>query len=369
MRVQPGGILAGPFNGSGAKFLIHGVRKPMMLNPSPYATSTSNEEDFGGLNISMLNLIFQKQITTISSIPPQYRLHFSRTLKTSLDKVLVNPCDLKSWLQLLLLPIFTLNLYFPKTSREERSGNRKRLQTTAINKALNTWREPNGCSILIQKLLEAQIEAQRSREQRTRKKPKTNVEACRKKLRFGKYTSSIIILSSNGVALHNEDTLHELQQKHPYAPPPIIPPDNIECSPVSVDSKAVFAAIKGFPKGTSCGRDGLRAQHLLDALSGSAAAVSEELLTSIAGVVNLWLSGRCPTALGEYIVSAPLTPLLKPDGGLRPIAVGTVWRRLCSKLAASFVCKEMESYLGNHQFGVGISCGGESILHAARYTE
>nr|GEY63657.1 hypothetical protein [Tanacetum cinerariifolium] len=35
--------------------------------------------------------------------------------------------------------------------------------------------------------------------------------------------------------------------------------------------------------------------------------------------------------LGEYIASAPLTPLVKHGGGIRPIAMGTVWRRLVSK--------------------------------------
>lgn len=69
--------------------------------------------------------------------------------------------------------------------------------------------------------------------------------------------------------------------------------------------------------------------------------------------------------LGEFVASAPLTPLLKPGGGLRPIAVGTIWRRLCSKLVVSSVCKDMTTYLGNHQFGVGIPGGGEGILHAA----
>lgn len=49
---------------------------------------------------------------------------------------------------------------------------------------------------------------------------------------------------------------------------------------------------------------------------------------------------------------------------LRSIVVGTIWRRLCSKLAVTSVNKEMTVYLGNHQFGVGIPCGAEGILHS-----
>nr|GEW74104.1 hypothetical protein [Tanacetum cinerariifolium] len=76
----------------------------------------------------------------------------------------------------------------------------------------------------------------------------------------------------------------------------------------------VFDMIKSFSRGTSCGRDGLRAQHLMDCLSGAAVAISDQLVSSI-------------TQLG---------------GGIRPIVVGAVWRRLVSK----------------------VSGGGEAILHA-----
>ncbi|XP_026416496.1 uncharacterized protein LOC113311927 [Papaver somniferum] len=75
--------------------------------------------------------------------------------------------------------------------------------------------------------------------------------------------------------------------------------------------------------------------------------------------------GACPSILGDYVASAPLTPLLKPDGGVRPIAVGIFWRRLCSKLATTSVCKNILPYLRTYQHGVGVPCGGEAILHAA----
>ncbi|KAK2402907.1 hypothetical protein QL285_052393 [Trifolium repens] len=118
-------------------------------------------------------------------------------------------------------------------------------------------------------------------------------------------------------------------------------------------------------KGTSCGRDGLRAQHLLDALCGEGSAVARDLLDAITPVVNLWLGGRCPKRLSEFVASAPLTPLLKPDGGIRPIAVGTIWRRLVSKVAMKGVGKDVAKYLNDFQFGVGISGGAEAILHSA----
>ncbi|GJT31717.1 hypothetical protein Tco_0922136 [Tanacetum coccineum] len=115
---------------------------------------------------------------------------------------------------------------------------------------------------------------------------------------------------------------------------------------------------------TSCGRDGLRTQHLMDCLSGAAVAILDELVSSITQVVILFLDGKCPKRLGEYIASAPLTPLVKPGGGTRPIDVGTVWRSLVSKVSVIMVVYSLDGYLDDLQFGVGVSGGGEAILHA-----
>ncbi|GKD29043.1 hypothetical protein Tco_1239821 [Tanacetum coccineum] len=128
---------------------------------------------------------------------------------------------------------------------------------------------------------------------------------------------------------------------------------------------SVFVCIKSLPKGTSCGRDGLRAQHILDALCGEGSATVTDLLKAIMAVVNLWLARRCPPILAEFVASAPLMSLLKPDNGIRPIAVGTIWRRLVSKVAMKGVGKEMLKYLSDFQFGVGVSGGAEAILHSA----
>ncbi|GJX35278.1 hypothetical protein Tco_0246835 [Tanacetum coccineum] len=102
----------------------------------------------------------------------------------------------------------------------------------------------------------------------------------------------------------------------------------------------------------------------MDCLSGAAIAISDELISSITQVVNLFLNGNCPKILGEYIVSAPLTPLVKPGGGIRLIVVGTVWRPLVSKVSVILIGHSLDGYLDDLQFGVGVSGGGDAILHA-----
>ncbi|GJS12033.1 putative reverse transcriptase domain-containing protein [Tanacetum coccineum] len=115
-----------------------------------------------------------------------------------------------------------------------------------------------------------------------------------------------------------------------------MPSNTFSEPPLIAEIDCVLGCIKSFIKGTSCGRDGLRAQHILDALCGE---------------------GEVSAYLAEFVASAPLTPLLKPDNGIRPIAVGTIWRRLVSKVAMKGVGKEMSKYLGDFQFGVGVQQG------------
>ncbi|GJR92404.1 putative reverse transcriptase domain-containing protein [Tanacetum coccineum] len=144
-----------------------------------------------------------------------------------------------------------------------------------------------------------------------------------------------------------------------------MPSNTFSKPPLIAEIDSVFGCIKLFPKGISCGRDGLRAQHILDALCGEGSATATDLLKDITSVINLWLVGWCPPILAEFVASAPPTPLLKLDNGIRPIAVGTIWRRLVSKVAMKGVGKEMSKYLSDFQFGVRVSGGAKAVLHSA----
>ncbi|CAL1398638.1 unnamed protein product [Linum trigynum] len=114
--------------------------------------------------------------------------------------------------------------------------------------------------------------------------------------------------------------------------------------------------IRSFPRGTSCGRGGFQAQHFMDCLGDVVVAILDYLHVSITLVVNLFLEGRCPQPLGEYIASASLTPLVKP--GVVSVAVDIVWRRLVSKVGACLVAPTLSGYFDGLQFEVGIYGGG-----------
>ncbi|GKC99133.1 hypothetical protein Tco_1169408 [Tanacetum coccineum] len=145
-----------------------------------------------------------------------------------------------------------------------------------------------------------------------------NIKQCKRKICDGHYTAAVRVLSSFGVAPYNDATLEDLKTKHPFKPPPSLPHISIDHHHLVASPFVVLDKIKSFPRGT----------------------------------------------LGEYIASAPLIPLVKTGGGIRPIAVGTVWRRLVSKVSAIMIVHSLDGYLDSLQFGVGAAGGNEAILHS-----
>jgi len=317
----------------------------------------------------LLDRVFSLPITTVKSIPQSCRMAFAQALRGALDRVIAMPESVEAWVRLLLLPRCTLRVFRPSSRQESRSGNRKSMQCLSIQRSLIAWGDREGFNDLILSLL-AQPPQRTSHNDRPTAKIDSsvscpNVKACLRKVMDGHFTAAVKVLCSSGVAPFGKDTLKVLVAKHPTVPPPTLPETLLSEPSLVTDAENVSSCIKSFPKGTSCGRDGLRAQHLLDAFCGDGSVIADGLLKAITTMVNLCLKGRCPKVLAEFIASAPLTPLLKPDNGIRPIAVGAIWRRLVSKVAMRGVRKDMAKYLGDFQYGVGISNGAEAVLHSA----
>ncbi|GKE26038.1 hypothetical protein Tco_1441422, partial [Tanacetum coccineum] len=101
---------------------------------------------------------------------------------------------------------------------------------------------------------------------------------CLRKVVDEYFTVAVKVLFSSGVAPYCDDTIKSLEAKHPYKLPPSMPSITFSEHPLIAEIDSVFGCIKLFSKGTSCGRDGLRAQHILDALCGEGSATATDLL-------------------------------------------------------------------------------------------
>ncbi|GJV87778.1 reverse transcriptase domain-containing protein [Tanacetum coccineum] len=168
-----------------------------------------------------------------------------------------------------------------------------------------------------------------------------NVKQCKRKIYDGQYTTAVRVLSSSGVAPYNDATLKELKAKHPLKPASFLPHIPINYHQLTSSPVVVLDMIKSFSHGTSYGRD----------------------------VVNLFLDGKCPKMLGEYIASALLTLLVKPEVFCPNCFVGyhCLPGRLVSKVNATMIGHSLDGYLNDMQFSVRVSGGGEAILHAVNH--
>jgi len=119
--------------------------------------------------------------------------------------------------------------------------------------------------------------------------------------------------------------------------------------------EAVKAAIQSLPSGSSAGPDGLRPHGLKDLITGI--ICEHQLLLAITDLLNIILEGKTPISVRRVLFGAKLLALTKKNGGVRPIAVGYLWRRLAAKVACRYVNEAMASLLASRQVGFGIPGG------------
>ena len=161
------------------------------------------------------------------------------------------------------------------------------------------------------------------------------------------------------------DNYAALKLKHPLRETSTVPdPTDIDC--FSTSEFVVHKALMSFPNGFSAGLDGISPQILKNLTAKSNGQTGLNLLRALTNLVNVILEGKVPFEHRPYFFGAKLIALEKPDGGLRPIAVGTTFRRLSAKGAGYHVFESRQVRYGNQQVGVGTKRGAELASHVFR---
>ena len=123
---------------------------------------------------------------------------------------------------------------------------------------------------------------------------------------------------------------------------------------------------QGFEKlatGLSTGPSALRIQHILEALSPAPRA---PVLEQITALTNALAQVSAPPEVAPVLAGAGLMALAKPKGGVRPIAVGEVLRRIVGKCLCGQVKQSALSYFPPLQLGVACPLGTDSAVHTSR---
>ena len=123
-----------------------------------------------------------------------------------------------------------------------------------------------------------------------------------------------------------------------------------------------MVALKSFRPSSAGGSDG--PQPVL--VAPQIAEAGRRLLKAIANLYSTLLRGNIPQHAHDLLFTANLTALRKKYGGIRPIAVGNVFRRLASKIEEKRVIPKLRRQLPPVQLDIGVSDGCETAPHAVR---
>ena len=187
------------------------------------------------------------------------------------------------------------------------------------------------------------------------------------KLIEGDVSAAVRVVASDDTIIHpTSEVMDALCLLHPPIPSDFRPPPPLFDDPPTTYPNEVLAALRSFPPSSSAGLDGLRLGHLKDLTSSITFEAGRKLLNSLSNICNILLSGNLPIYARELIFAANLTALRKKDGGICPIAVGNVFRRLASKIIFCRVVNDLSNELRPIQLDVGVRNECEGVVHSIR---
>ena len=289
--------------------------------------------------------------TIIKRIPKAARISAADCLSKLIDKAISEP-SADAWERFLSFAFVAFRAP-DKTARDQR--------VTAA-------------STIKKQIVDFEAGVTQSPDQRTypRKAPLGDAIALRvrSKCADGDIKAALRALTSKENFVHpSRDIVNKLKDKHPPAPPDeaLPPPPQVNGTlPLQVTAEQVRSSIESMPTGSSAGLDGMRPLHLRQLISADAAEPGRRLLSSLTTLTNMALEGKIPECARDAFFGAALCALRKKDGGLRPIAVGSVYRRLPCRIAAHHAASLLAPDFRPVQLGVGTRLGCEAAVHAAR---
>ena len=302
--------------------------------------------------------------STLHHVPKGARDDWADLLTGTLSTIVENPSNVDKWGKLFLWPRCVLT----NPSRGDRLGWRELL--TIVRQRIRRWH--SGDVVGLWEEAVASVSAKPNRGSRSRRETKaealqaSNVRRAKLATQAGRYRKAIQALTSEGLAPPSESSLEEMLAKHPQSPPPPHPSTSSLPS-ISVPIRCVSRALQSFPADSAPGPTLLRANHLKEATRSPTASCGNRALKAITAIVNLLATGGAPPEIASYLCSANLLAVKKKNGGLRPIAVGEVLRRLTSKSLSRAVHSDAFAVLTPSQLGVGVKGGCEAVVHSVAH--
>ena len=300
--------------------------------------------------------IHKRYVPTIRNIPKGLRGLFAQCLNKALAQaVFIN--NETSWIHLQMLPKCTLcfSARGGKSHVSQRlAWTRGRLQRWLKGERTQLWQDIPQFKRPKHKQLSA--EAAKIKRQ----------ERCIALTGEGGLSNACKALISPTPLGECAEVIRTLESKHPSATHPVnleaLGPARSSLVPLS-DVAATEQCIRSFHRLSGGGPSGLKPIHLQNCLT---TVHRDEVLERGTALTNILAKGEAPMSLAPFLAGANLTALSKKDNGIRPVAVGEVWRRLTAKCLCIAYKEQSSAFFFPQQIGVGQTLGTEVGLETAR---
>ena len=182
---------------------------------------------------------------------------------------------------------------------------------------------------------------------------------------LGELSSARLALEGSALAPGNLATLRSLtnparRPARPREPMPQSVADHLATGVFSLDSEGFLQNLRVSKKGAAGGLSGMTVEHLRPLLERPADA---ELLCSLGQELA---EASTPSSMVDVLRRGRITTLQKPDGGVRGIVVGEVFRRLVARTMAQQLSSAVEEATAPFQYALSTRAGCECIAHAVQ---
>ena len=318
-----------------------------------------------GENLPDLEELQNTLVPTLKWCPKAARGDFARELASLWQRLVENPGEVRLW----ILESMFVRVILP-AGRGPRAGDAYS-QARLVRERLRRWRGGEYGQLWDEAKELTKEQRKKPKNKRgeelgeEEKQRERNAERAKTLAQDGQYTKALQALMSAGMAPPTRANIEIMKEKHPQATRPQPPAPQVASPQLSFTSTEVEKMVKKFRRRSAPGPSGLRPEHLKVSLQ-AAPGRRQRALQSLTSLVNCMTAGGVPEQVAPYLCGARLHGALKKDGGVRPIAVGNLLRRLVGKCCATRVQEKAAALLSPHQVGVGVRNGCEAIVHTVR---
>ena len=184
-------------------------------------------------------------------------------------------------------------------------------------------------------------------------------------VQLGEISAGRQALESARVAPGTLVTLHALtnRQRHPPVPREPVPEGLATAmpeSPFDLDFDRFISNIRRAKRGAAPGPSGMTTEHFHPILENDAS------LIALFHVAVLFSRGQVPPNALEGLRLGRITALAKPDGGVRGIVIGDVFRRIVARTTAQQIGDQVAKATAPYQFALKTRAGCECVSHTLR---